>query len=184
VGVLKFFFLFVRKVCARPFDTISEAALVLFLRRKPKMPSAGRLLGRLIFDPPEPASTQWFRMKGENMSTEKKSAGEIQQAIKQGAITREYKADAKRVIQALNGLRSTEVMSYLQYMQHQYMAVSLLSPGMKAEFQAHATQELDHANRLAERIQQLGGVPIYDPKEIAQKAANVGVVPEQGGHLN
>ena len=117
------------------------------------------------------------------MSTEKKSAGEIQQAIKQGAITREYKADAKRVIQALNGLRSTEVMSYLQYMQHQYMAVSLLSPGMKAEFQAHATQELDHANRLAERIQQLGGVPIYDPKEIAQKAANVGVVPEQGATL-
>jgi hypothetical protein len=54
--------------------------------------------------------------------------------------------------------------------QHQYMAVSLLSPGMKAEFQAHATQELDHANRLAERIQQLGQ-PIYDPKEIAQKAA-------------
>ena len=53
------------------------------------------------------------------MSTEKKSAGEIQQAIKQGAITREYKADAKKVIQALNGLRSTEVMTYLQYMQHQ-----------------------------------------------------------------
>ena len=50
------------------------------------------------------------------MSTEKRSAGEIQQAIKQGPITREYKADAKRVIQALNGLRSTEVMSYLQYM--------------------------------------------------------------------
>ena len=117
------------------------------------------------------------------MSTEKRSTGEIQQAIKQGAITREYKADPKRVIQALNGLRSTEVMSYLQYMQHQYMAVSLLSPGMKAEFQAHATQELDHANRLAERIQQLGGVPIYDPKEIAQKAANVGVVPEQGATL-
>ncbi len=44
----------------------------------------------------------------------------------------------------------------------------------------HATQELDHANRLAERVQQLGGVPIYDPKEISSKAANVGVVPEQG----
>jgi len=72
------------------------------------------------------------------MSTDKKNAGEIQQAIKQGAITREYKADPKRVIQALNGLRSTEVMSYLQYMQHQYMAVSLLSPGMKAEFACDA----------------------------------------------
>src|SRR5688572_9601745 len=117
------------------------------------------------------------------MATEKNSPGEIQQAIKEGAITREYKADAQRVVQALNRLRSTEIMSYLQYMQHQYMAVSLLSPGLKAEFQAHATQELDHANRLAERIQQLGGVPIYDPKEIAAKAANVGVVPEQGATL-
>ena len=74
-------------------------------------------------------------------------------------------------------------MSYLQYMQHQYMAVSLLSPGLKSEFEAHATQELDHANRLAERVQQLGGVPIYDPKEISSKAAKVGVVPEQAGTL-
>jgi bacterioferritin len=117
------------------------------------------------------------------MATQKNSPGEIQQAIKQGAITREYKADAQRIVQALNGLRSTEITSYLQYMQHQYMAVSLFSPGLKAEFQAHATQELDHANRLAERIQQLGGVPIYEPKEIAAKAANVGVVPEQGATL-
>ena len=117
------------------------------------------------------------------MANQKNTAGEVQQAIKQGAITREYKADAKKIIQALNGLRSTEIMSYLQYMQHQYMAVSLLSPGMKTEFSAHATQELDHANRLADRVQQLGGVPIYDPKEISLKAANMGVTPEQGGTL-
>jgi bacterioferritin len=71
----------------------------------------------------------------------------------------------------------------MQYMQHQYMAVSLLSPGMKTEFEAHATQELDHANRLADRVQQLGGVPIYDPKEISSKAANAGVTPEQGTSL-
>ena len=117
------------------------------------------------------------------MSTQRNSPGEIQQAIRQGAVTREYKADAQRIVQALNGLRSTEIMSYLQYMQHQYMAVSLFSPSLKAEFQAHATQELAHADRLAERIQQLGGVPIYEPKEIAAKAANVGVVPEQGATL-
>jgi bacterioferritin len=117
------------------------------------------------------------------MSNRKNSAGEIQEAIKQGAITREYKSDTQRVIQSLNRLRSTEIMSYLQYMQHQYMAVSLLSPGLKAEFEAHAIQELDHANRLAERIQQLGGVPVYDPKEISAKAASVGVEPEQGASL-
>src|SRR6266511_5597445 len=117
------------------------------------------------------------------MAIKKNSVGEVQQAVKQGAITRQYKADVERIIQALNSLRSTEIMSYLQYMQHQYMAVSLLSPGMKTEFEAHATQELDHANRLADRVQQLGGVPIYDPKEISSKAANAGVVPEQGTSL-
>ena len=117
------------------------------------------------------------------MPNQKHSSGEVQQAIMQGAITREYKGDSQRIIQALNGLRSTEIMSYLQYMQHQYMAVSLLSPGLKTEFEAHASQELDHANRLADRVQQLGGVPIYDPKEISSKAANVGVVPEQGATL-
>ncbi len=124
-----------------------------------------------------------FRTKGVIMPNDKNSVGEVQEAIRRGAITREYRADANRIIQALNGLRSTEIMSYLQYMQHQYMAVSLLSPRLKTEFEAHATQELDHANRLAERIQQLGGVPVYDPKEISTKAANVGIQPEQGATL-
>src|SRR5215470_15837433 len=109
------------------------------------------------------------------MATEKNTPGEVQQAIRQGAVTREYRADTQRVVQALNSLRSTEIMSYLQYMQHQYMAVSLLSPGMKTEFETHATQELDHANRLADRVQQLGGVPVYDPQEISSKAANIGI---------
>jgi bacterioferritin len=122
-------------------------------------------------------------LKGEIMPNQKNSPGEVQQAIRQGAITREYKGDAQRIVKALNALRSTEILSYLQYMQHQYMAVSLFSPGLKTEFEAHATQELDHANRLADRVQQLGGVPIYDPKEISAKAADVGVVPERGATL-
>ena len=117
------------------------------------------------------------------MPEHKQNVAEVQQAVRKGAITTEYRADAEKIIQALNNLRSTEIMSYLQYMQHQYMAVSLLSPGMKAEFEAHATQELDHANRLAERVQQLGGVPIYDPKEISSKAANVGIKPETASTL-
>ena len=53
------------------------------------------------------------------MANQKNSVGEVQQAIKLGAITREYKADTNHVIQALNSLRSTEILSYLQYMQHQ-----------------------------------------------------------------
>jgi bacterioferritin len=75
------------------------------------------------------------------------------------------------------------VTSYLQYKQHAYMAVSLLSPGLKTEFEAHAAQELVHADRLATRIQQLGGVPIFDLRELASKAASIGIHPEQGTTL-
>jgi len=39
------------------------------------------------------------------MATQKNSVGEVQQAIKQGAITREYKADVQHIILALNSLR-------------------------------------------------------------------------------
>ena len=107
----------------------------------------------------------------------------IQQAIAQGAITDAYQADPTQVIAALNQLRATEVTSYLQYKQHAYMAVSLFAPGLKGDFEAHATLELQHADLLAQRIQQLGGVPIYSPVDIAAQAASVGVRPEQGPTL-
>ncbi len=109
--------------------------------------------------------------------------GEIQSAVEQGPITNQYLSDPHKVSSSLNRLRSMEIISYLQYKQHGYMAVSLLSPGLKSEFESHATQELEHADRLATRIQQLGGVPIFDLQEIAGKAAAVGVHPEQGTTL-
>lgn len=108
---------------------------------------------------------------------------DVREAVDQGPVTRQYLADPKNVVRSLNRLRSTEVTSYLQYKQHGYMAVSLLSPGLKTEFETHAAQELVHADRLATRIQQLGGVPIFDLQELAGKAASIGVHPEQGTTL-
>ena len=111
------------------------------------------------------------------------SKNEIGEAIKEGAITKQYLADPLTIVSSLNRLRSTEITSYLQYKQHAYMAVSLLSPGLKTEFEAHALQELEHADTLANRIQQLGGVPVFDLQELAGKAASIGVRPEQGTTL-
>lgn len=108
---------------------------------------------------------------------------EVNQAIERGPLTDAYQADVDWVIHELNRLRATEIASYLQYKQHGYMAVSMLSPGVRADFDEHAAAELDHADRLAQRIQQLGGVPIYSPAELAAKAADVGVQPEQAPTL-
>jgi bacterioferritin len=108
---------------------------------------------------------------------------EVREAIAQGAVTKQYLAKPQQVASSLNRLRSTEIASYLQYKQHAYMAVSLLSPSLKTEFEQHADQELKHADQLADRIQQLGGVPIFDLQELASKAAAIGVHPEQGTSL-
>src|SRR5437667_8062070 len=95
-------------------------------------------------------------------------------------VTEEYRGDVQRMIRRLNQLRSTEICSYLQYKQHAYMAVSLVAPGVRDEFLEHANEELKHADMLAERIQQLGGVPVFDPAEIAQKASQSHVSVTQG----
>lgn len=113
----------------------------------------------------------------------RKNQKQIKDAITFGAITSEYKANVKQMIRDLNQLRSTEITSYLQYKQHAYMAVSLMSPSLKAEFEGHANQELQHADVLAERIQQLGGVPIYELDEISRKADRAGVRAKQGTTL-
>lgn len=117
------------------------------------------------------------------MNTTSYTDDELSQAIAQGPITAEYRADLQYVVQELNRLRATEFASYLQYKQHVYMAVSLLSPGLKQDFQSHADVELQHADRLGERIQQLGGIPIYSPVELGAKAAEEGVHPAQGATL-
>ncbi len=117
------------------------------------------------------------------MNAAKYSSEEIRQAIEQGPITSEYRADPQQLINELNRLRATEIASYLQYKQHAYMAVSLLAPGLKGDFETHANLELGHADVLAQRIQQLGGVPVFSPREIAVQAAQEGVQPEQGSTL-
>ena len=117
------------------------------------------------------------------MSTPQYTPEDVQQAIDQGPITDAYQADKEALIMDLNQLRSAELISYLQYKHHAYMAVSLLAPGLKSDFDAHADQELQHADLLASRIQQLGGVPIFSPEEIAKKSAQLGVRAEQGATL-
>ena len=103
--------------------------------------------------------------------------------LPKGRLPRPIRQIPSRSSNELNRLRATEVTSYLHYKQHASMAVSLFAPGLKNAFEAHALLELQHADLLAQRIQQLGGVPIYSPVAIAAQAASVGVRPEQGPTL-
>lgn len=97
-----------------------------------------------------------------------KQAPQVSITMLQGAVTEAYEGDPNVMVAKLNTLRASELAAELQYRHHAYMAVSLAMPGVKAEFLEHAAQEASHADKLAVRIQQLGGDPIFDPAEIAK----------------
>ena len=91
-------------------------------------------------------------------------------SIDQGPITEAYGADRKRVIEVLNQALATELVCILRYKRHYFMAQGLNSQAAAAEFLEHATQEQDHADRIAMRITQLQGDPDMNPDTLTARS--------------
>jgi bacterioferritin len=85
-----------------------------------------------------------------------------------GAVTQDYQLDASRAISVLNSALATEIMCTLRYMFHYFMASGIHSHAVKGEFKEHADDEREHAERLAERIKQLGGKPEMNPAVVSE----------------
>ncbi|MEP9318545.1 ferritin-like domain-containing protein [Pseudomonas sp. LABIM340] len=92
------------------------------------------------------------------------------QNIEDGAVTEGYHADRKTVLRLLNESLATELVCYLRYKRHYFMATGLKASVAAAEFLEHATQELQHADQLAERIMQLGGEPDFNPQGLTERS--------------
>jgi bacterioferritin len=91
-------------------------------------------------------------------------------SIEEGAVTEGYKGDRAKVIEVLNEALATELVCVLRYKRHHYMAKGINSESVKAEFLAHATEEEQHADWIAERITQLGGEPNFNPQGLADRS--------------
>lgn len=91
-------------------------------------------------------------------------------SIDEGAITETYTADREQVIKLLNDALATEWVCVLRYLRHYYMASGMLADAVKGEFLEHAQQEQAHADKLAERIVQLGGEPDLDPATLTGRS--------------
>src|SRR4029078_9775579 len=81
------------------------------------------------------------------------------QGVEDGAMTAGYKAKVETVLALLNDALATEIVCVLRYRRHYFMATGISSLSVKGEFLEHATEEQAHADKLAERIVQLGGEP-------------------------
>jgi bacterioferritin len=90
------------------------------------------------------------------------------QKIEQGAVTKDYKLDRGQAISILNEALATEIVCVLRYSFHHLMATGIHSIAVADEFLEHAKEEQEHANRIAERIKQLGGKPEMNPAVVAQ----------------
>ena len=90
--------------------------------------------------------------------------------IEDGAVTKGYGADRKEVIRLLNEALATELVCVLRYKRHYFMAKGINSDSVKAEFQAHAIEEMVHADRLAKRITELGGEPNFSPDGLSERS--------------
>jgi len=92
------------------------------------------------------------------------------QNIEEGVITEAYAADRDEVVELLNGALATELVCVLRYKRHYFMASGIHAEAVTAEFAEHATQEQDHADRIAARIIELGGEPDFNPQNLTRRS--------------
>ena len=87
-----------------------------------------------------------------------------------GPVTQTYGADRDTVLKLLNAALATEIVCTLRYKRHHFMAKGINSEAVAAEFAEHAAEEQEHADRIAERIVQLGGEPDFAPDGLKTRA--------------
>ncbi|AKQ67225.1 Bacterioferritin [Myxococcus hansupus] len=92
--------------------------------------------------------------------------------LEEGAITEDYEGDVNATVKLLNDALATEIVCVLRYTYHYVAAVGLQSEAVKEEFGAHAREEQEHALRIAERINQLGGKPDFNPEGLLSRSAS------------
>jgi bacterioferritin len=100
---------------------------------------------------------------------------EIRQKAKEslasGAVTQDYPLDITEACKHLNAALATEIMCVLRYRHHQIIAKGIDRPQVAAEFAEHAGDEQRHMMMIAERINQLGGNPDFNPGTVMQRTA-------------
>lgn len=92
------------------------------------------------------------------------------QHIEEGAVTEGYAADRNTVVELLNEALATEIVCMLRYRRHYFTAKGINSQAVALEFLAHSNEEQNHADRIAERIVQLGGYPDFSPDGLSVRS--------------
>lgn len=100
----------------------------------------------------------------------RKAKSNARENLKDGAVTELYGMDREKMIELLNSSLATEIVCVLRYRYHYQAALAGKGLPIAREFWEHSNQELAHADKLAERISQLGGTPNYNPEGLLDRS--------------
>lgn len=89
-----------------------------------------------------------------------------------GALGTNYIGDARKTVEILQSVLATEIVCVLRYTMHAVTASGISSDSVKAEFAEHAKEEQEHMMMVAERINQLGGKPNFNPEGLTSRSAS------------
>jgi bacterioferritin len=92
--------------------------------------------------------------------------------LSDGSVTPSYEGDVHKTVEILQAVLATELVCVLRYTMHAVAATGISSEGVRAEFAQHAKEEQEHAMEVAERINQLGGKPDFNPAGLASRSAS------------
>src|SRR5204863_1934802 len=81
-----------------------------------------------------------------------------------------YRGDVQTAVKLLNEALATEIVCTLRYRRHYFMASGIHSQSVADEFLEHAKEEQEHADKMAERIRQLGGAPDFNPEGLLTRS--------------
>ncbi len=95
---------------------------------------------------------------------------QARKSLNDGAVTPGYE-DVEKSIELLQHTLATEIVCVLRYTMNAISVAGLNSKSVAAEFTEHANSERMHMMMIAERIDQLGGDPDFDPKNLTKNSA-------------
>jgi bacterioferritin len=105
------------------------------------------------------------------------------QHIEEGAVTPSYGDEAKTAVKVLDDALASEIVCVLRYKLHYFVAKGIHAGPVADEFLEHANQEQVHADRIAQRIVQLGGIPSLSPDGLLSRSHTEYVETENLGQM-
>lgn len=108
--------------------------------------------------------------KEHSLSLDQAAIDQVRQSLDDGAVTPAISEWSDAIVKLLNDSLATELVCVLRYKRHHFTAKGLESAPIAEEFMVHANTEAAHADRIAERIVQLGGEPDFNPETLTKRS--------------